>query len=310
MYDEIVAVLAAHQLGVFARFQLLEQGIASSLIDRRLASGQWLRVAPGVYALPGHADSWARRLWIVYLAAGPRATVSHESAAASHHLRQFPPDGLALTMPHPHHARVAGATVHQTRFLPSHHVELLYGRRTTTVARTLVDLATFARRRDLELAYEDAILTDRLSHARMSRCFTEVLHPARRGLRMLGEILDERGPGFVVPASDLERMLFGVCARVGLSPVRQHPHPGREIVDGCVDGALPEAKLILEADGRRWHARVDALRHDRRRDKAAGRAGWQTLRVGHEELSEDPRREAETIREIYDERCRLLSSST
>ena len=70
-----------------------------------------------------------------------------------------------------------------------------------------------------------------------------------------------------------------------------------------------EAKLILEADGRRWHNRVAAQRHDRARDKAAARAGWQTMRFCHEELADDADGEAQAIRETYEERCRLLSGA-
>src|SRR3954454_13592628 len=111
MLDAIVAELAARQLGVFARFQLLDRGVTQRVIDRRLASGRWIRLAPGVYGLPGHRDSWAQRLWVVYLAAGFDSMVSHESAAASFRVRQFPEGPLTVTVPHPRHQRVAGAVV-------------------------------------------------------------------------------------------------------------------------------------------------------------------------------------------------------
>jgi very-short-patch-repair endonuclease len=126
---------------------------------------------------------------------------------------------------------------------------------------------------------------------------------------MLADILDERGPGHVPAASELERRLFSVCDLVGLQPVRQFPLPGRQAITGCVDAALVEAKLILEADGRRWHSRVADFRRDRERDKAAGRAGWHTMRFCHDELVEDPEGEAEGIRETYEQRCRLLAGA-
>jgi very-short-patch-repair endonuclease len=102
-------------------------------------------------------------------------------------------------------------------------------------------------------------------------------------------------------------MLFGVCGRVGLEPVRQFSLPGRGDITGFVDAAFIEAKLILEADGRRWHDRVANQRHDRHRVNAAARVGWQTLRFGHEELVADPEGESEIIRETYDERRQLLA---
>lgn len=307
MSDHIVAELAARQLGIFARFQLLEADVSSSFIDRHLRTGRWRRRATGVYELPGHAGSWAQNLWVVYLAAGKNAVVSHEASATSHEAPGFPPNALTLTVPHPEHQRVPGATVHQSRVLRRHHWVMLYGRRTTTLARTLVDLAGSTSRGRLDAAYEHGLLTGRLTHAGMAATFTELFHPSRRGMLLLGDVLDSRGPGHVPAASELERRLFSVCELVGLEPARQFPLPGRQAITGCVDAALVEAKLILEADGRRWHSRVADFRRDRERDKAAARDGWQTLRFCHEELVENDRGEADTIRAIYDERCRLLA---
>jgi very-short-patch-repair endonuclease len=308
MVDLVVAELAARQCGVFARCQVIDAGGDDSLVRRRRRSGRWHTCAPGVYGLPGYAETWDRRLWIAYLAAGVHSVVSHEAAAALYRLPGFLRRMITLTVPHPEHQRVAGAVVHQTRSLPDHHWINLFGRRTTTLARTLVDLAPRMSRARLDAAYEHALVTDHLTQARMSRCFTELLVPGRRGMAKLGSVLDARGPGFVPAASELERMLFETCRLAGLAdPVRQFPLPGRAAVTGCVDGAYVEAGLILEADGRRWHTRVGDFARDRARDKEAARVGWQTLRFCHEELTEDPDGEAEAIRETYDQRLALLA---
>src|SRR4029450_319780 len=112
----------------------------------------------------------------------------------------------------------------------------------------------------------------------------------------------------VPAASALERMLFETCRLAGLAdPVRQFPLPGRAAVTGCVDGAYVGARVVLEAEGRRWHTRVGDFARDRARDKEAARVGWQTLRFCHEELTEDPDGGAQAIRETYDQRLALLS---
>jgi len=307
MIDRPVHELAARQCGVFARFQLLELGLHPSTIKRRVASGTWIRLAPGVYGLPGRTDSGPRRLWVAYLTAGIDAVVSHESAAHDQRLPGWPEGPPTLTVPHPQHQRVTGAVVHQSRYLPRRHWLNLYGRRTTTVARTLVDLAASSSRTRLELGYEHAVLVGNLSHAAMAATFRELLRPGRRGMHKLAAVLDARSPRDVLPASDLERLLFDVCDRAGLTPVRQYPHPGPQVQAGCVDAALVEARLILEADGRRWHNRLADQARDRWRDKEAARAGWQTLRFCHEELSFTPEQEASTIREVYDRRCALVA---
>ncbi len=307
MLDAIVAELAATQYGVFARFQLLALGASDKQIERCLKSGVWIRLAPGVYGYPGHRTTWNRRLWVAYLAAGERAIVSHHSAAADYRVAGFPRRDLHLTVPHPDHQRVSGATVHQSRVLPAHHIIVLNGRRTTTLARTLVDLAPHVSLARLDHAYEHAIVTGRLTYAKMARTFRELATPSRKGMSKLGHVLDERGPGYVAPASELEAMLHEVVAHAGLPPlVRQHPLPGHHGVEGCVDGALPQARLIMEADGRRWHTRLANLAHDLARDKQAARVGWETLRFIFVELTNDCEESASTMRDVYNERLDLL----
>lgn len=59
-------------------------------------------------------------------------------------------------------------------------------------------------------------------------------------------------------------------------------------IEGLVDRAWPEVHLILEIDGRRWHARERDMARDRRRDRQAAAVGWQTLRVLGEEIRDIP----------------------
>jgi very-short-patch-repair endonuclease len=101
-------------------------------------------------------------------------------------------------------------------------------------------------------------------------------------------ILEERGPGYVPPASRLERLAFDCLVDGGLAvPVRQHPLPSRA-GPGRVDLAYPDARLIIEADSRRWHTRVADFEVDRRRDNEATALGWQVLRVTWRDLVDRP----------------------
>ena len=61
----------------------------------------------------------------------------------------------------------------------------------------------------------------------------------------------------------------------------------QHIFEGLVDLAVYESKVILEADGRRWHAREQAMARDRQRDREAARQGWLTLRFVHRDLVHD-----------------------
>ena len=304
--DDLIAALAGNQAGTFSRSQVLDLGGDDDLIHRRRRAGAWLRLRPGVYGFADHRDTFDRRLWIVYLAAGPDPVVSHDTAAAQRGQPGFRKEALHLTVPHPQHQRVLGATVHQSRTLPGHHWVLLRGRRTTTYARTLVDLAATTGRAQLDLGVQHGIITGQLTIGGMARTFEDLLVPGRRGMAKLGSVLDERLTGERPPSSELERLLYEVCARVGLRPERQYRHPGTHGIEGCVDGAFPDARLIVEADGRRWHTRVADFARDRDRDNQASRVGWDTLRFPWEELVGSAEDAAATLRDTYELRRDLF----
>jgi Transcriptional regulator, AbiEi antitoxin/Protein of unknown function (DUF559) len=301
--DVAVTALAERQFGCFSRAQVLELGGSDDLIHRRIRSGRWVRVAPGVYSIPGIPMSYLRRLWVTHLTAGPDSVVSHESAAALLHLTGFPRGPVVLTVDHPSHLRVEGAFVHQITDVAPHHVWLLDGLRVTTTPRTIVDLASVCSRARLAIVLDDALAAKKVLRAGVARCLFEVLRPGKRGLGKLVSILDERGPGYVPPASELERLLFAALQAGGLpDPVRQFPLPGRGAVDGLVDAAYPDARLILEADGRRWHTRQRDLARDALRRNEAARVGWQTINFLWEELTQDPEGVADTVRDTLAQR--------
>jgi Protein of unknown function (DUF559) len=81
-------------------------------------------------------------------------------------------------------------------------------------------------------------------------------------------------------------------------PVQQMPVPGHRPSHGLVDAAYPHARLILEADGRRWHTRVQDLRRDHERDSQAARAGWQTLRFVYEQIVHAPDEVAAVVADV------------
>jgi very-short-patch-repair endonuclease len=115
----------------------------------------------------------------------------------------------------------------------------------------------------------------------------------------LAQVLDGRGDGYVAVQSELERALFTALARAGLpAPVRQMPLPGRGAVEGLVDGGYPDARLVIEADGRRWHTRVRDMRRDYARVAEAARAGWQTLRFLYEQIIGDPDEVCAVVRDV------------
>ena len=290
-FERQLSTLAAGQCGVFSRAQVLAREGSTSLVTRRLASGAWEVRHPGVYAISAVPWSWHQDVWAALLAIGRRATVSHETALCLHGLGDdlVPRQPLTFTIPHGGHARVAGAVVHQIDDLAPVDVGLVDGLPTSRPHRAVVEVAATVGRRRLGNIVDELLVAGRSSHDRIATCLARVVRPGKPGVRLLGDVLDERGDGYVADASELERALFAALGGAGLRlPRRQVPLPGRGALEGLVDAVYDDAKVVLEADGRRWHTRIRDLKRDHLRDAEAARVGWQTLRFLFEQIMGDP----------------------
>ncbi|HVF76257.1 MAG TPA: DUF559 domain-containing protein [Acidimicrobiales bacterium] len=297
MTDAPIADLAARQHGLFSRSQAADRGATNVVVYRRLQAARWLAVAPGVYSLPGWPDSWHRRLWLAHLDVGLHSVVSHEAAAALHRLTTYAPGPVTVTVPHGDHERPAPYEVRQSTDLRPHHLTTVDGLPTTTPARTLVDLAARRRPDRLTRALDDAHLTRMCRVEDVLAVYDELKRPGKRGMRLLGRLLAARGPGYVPPESVLERRLLKVLAAGGLpAPVRQAPLPWRPQQPSRVDLLYPAQRVIIEADGRRWHSRTDQMAADRRRDREAQIHGYGVYRFVWEEITKQPEMVCDTVR--------------
>lgn len=297
--DARIALLARRQASTFARAQALAAGLTDSSIKRRLRSGRWERTHPGVYRLAGLAPSWASEVWAGLLAAGPLAVVTHETALGMHGSSHVPPRPVTLTVPHGGHARLAGVFVHQIDDLRPHHVVDLDGLPVSSAARAVVEGAATLGRRQLGRVLDDLVFDRRTSYPQVSTCLAEVARRGKPGVAKLGLVLDERSDGAVPPGSELERAMLAALHDAGLPPPqRQVALPGNGEIDGLVDAAYPDCRIILEADGRRWHTRVRDLARDHARDAQAARAGWQTLRFLYETIIHDPAGMCATVADV------------
>jgi hypothetical protein len=302
-----VAQLLGRQHGLAATRQLHRLGVPSSLIRRQLDSGAWERVAPGVVGVVGHRESWHRSLWLGALHAGPDAVVSHESAAELHGFRQVERGRVRLIVPAGSGPAPDFAQWSRRSDLIPADTAMVHGLTVTGVARTVVDLAADLHAARLRLLLEDAIVRRRCTVESVGATLERVRRSGKRGVTKLDDVLDDLGPADGLPRSELERLADEAIRLAGLpEPVHEHPLPGRGVVTGFVDRAWPDALLILEADGRRWHERRQQMVRDADRNLEASRAGWHTIRLCWEHLAHDLAGTADTLRQIHAERRRLL----
>lgn len=297
MPDQKITELASRQYGLFSRHQAFQLGATPRVVHRRLDSGRWQRVAPGVYSLAGWPPSWRRSLWSAHLHVSPASVVSHEAAAALHGLVLFPPGPVILTVRHGDHERMLqDGRVHQSTDLVPAHATRIDGLPVTTVARTLFDLAAVAGRERLGRSLDEAQVSKLCPLSDVQALYEQLRRPGKRGMKRLGQLLAVRGPGYVPPESMLERRLHRVLDDPRLPKARrQFQLPWRRCTEQRVDLAFPDHKVIVEADGRRWHTRMDQMAADRCRDREALNHGWRVYRFVWEEITRDPQMVRETI---------------
>ncbi|MEY2434383.1 MAG: hypothetical protein QOC92_4108 [Acidimicrobiaceae bacterium] len=307
--DEVATDLARRQQGSFAGWQLDEHDVPSALRTRRLGSGVWRRALPGVYVLPSAPSTFQQRLWIGWLAVGPLATVSFESAAQVRCIPNVLRNRLTFTVAHSGYQRIPGVTIHQLSDVLPGHVTSIDGLPVTTVPRTVVDLAAVVTSKRLLHIVEDTKHAGLASYVEIGECLASVARRGKPGVRALTRVLDTFQGGKATPNSRLERDLLEAIRRGRLPlPIAQFPFPGRQFVKGCVDFAYVDAKLVVEADGRRWHTRIQDIARDHERDGDAAEAGWLTLRLLYEHIVGDPEGTARRVRAVLKQRRSQLAS--
>ncbi len=295
--DVALAQLAAEQHGVVTVAQLAALGFAASSIRRRVLNGTLHRVGRGVYAVGQPRLSWAGRKLAAVLATGPDAVLSHISAAQVWHLLEDRGGELHVTVARAIH-RAAGTGrrgsqvhVHCVRSLHAHDVARRDSLPLTTVTRTLLDLADDAADRDDERLLRRALRQAELLELVQEHQLHEQLARAhgRGGAPRLAALIAD-GP--TPTRSELEDRLLAL--------VRAHrlgdPHVNARVgVPGGtfeVDLLYAQERLIVEADGARYHSGRFARRTDAERQARLEAAGYRFVRVTWDEVT---RRAEETV---------------
>lgn len=144
---EALVAIASQQGGYFTAHQALLAGYAYPRHHYHVQSGNWERVARGIfrlrdYPLPEREDLIVLSLMSHDHSGQPQAVFSHETALALHDLSDVNPARLHLTVPPGFRRQLpAGIVIHRGT-VPSEDWEERDGYRVTTSLRTLTDIAS------------------------------------------------------------------------------------------------------------------------------------------------------------------------
>lgn len=281
--------LAGSQHSVVGREQALAYGMTPGQIDARVRRKRLEIAARGVYRVPGSVRTWEQRLMVAVLAAGIGAAASRLSAAALWKLPGFGQGPIQVTQGRGPSSRNPAVGLHDSRFLPAHHVREVVCIPATCPERTLFDLCGSVHPGRAERAIDNALAMALTTVPRLAMMLAETGARGRTGTALFRKLLVARAGGYVPPASELEALLMKVLEMAGVAqPSRQVTVGGTRAPIGRVDFAYLPAKILIEADSRRHHSSWSDRQADHRRDLLLAAAGWRVLRVNWHQLLNEP----------------------
>jgi very-short-patch-repair endonuclease len=282
--DAEVAALSRRQHGAWSRAQALACGAGTSLIARRIRTGRWIWLDTGVYGDPAVPPTWHRSVMVAVLAE-QEAAASHRAGGVLHRLEGIRCGRPEITVPARASARGRTARVHRSNDIATTRVD---GIPCVTLGQVFVDLAQVVSEERLRRALAARADRDRRALDEVRDRYSVLAPRGGRDLRPLRDALERFGAGTLPSETELERHLRWLVEQPEIPPVRwQASFPGRSAGPQRVDGVIEEWRLVLEADGRAWHTRVDDFERDKRRDGEAAAAGYLTLRFTWYQLTRD-----------------------
>ncbi len=276
-----MAEVAERQHGVVSVRQLETTfGYSPSAVKREVAAGRLHRLHRGVYAvghrlIPDHGDCLA-----AVLTCGPKALLSHGSAAWLWGISRYGPAPLHVTSPVPRKPRPP-IRLHHSRILAEADRAIEENIPVTALPRTLLDCAAECRfshlRRMLERSEEmrlfdlgpiEELLERSRGHAGWGRL--------RRAIALYQPVPFTR--------SDFERQFLEAVLRAGL------PRPATNFVEAGfeLDVYWPEHRFAVELDTYATHGTNAAFERDHLRDEDLLLAGIALTRVTDVRFHREP----------------------
>jgi very-short-patch-repair endonuclease len=265
-------------------------GLAPRTVSNWVASGRLHRRYRGVYLL-GHEAITAKGRLMAATLAYDEGVLGYRSAADWRGIFHSARAKVDIIVPGRSKRGQPGIDLHLVRSLDPRDVTIHDGVPTTTVARTLLDLAEVLPLRQLERAINEA---ERL---RIFDGFAiqELLARShgRRGLKALSAVLADFRPEQTL-RSEMERLFWELCHDYGL-PI---PDMNKAIGDLTVDAHWPGTDLIVELDSVSFHLNRKAFEADRERDAVLLLAGYRVIRITYRQLTREPEAVAHRIRTL------------
>jgi very-short-patch-repair endonuclease len=275
--------LIARQDGVLTLSQAARHGINRAAVQRRVASGAWIRVGRGVYFVADRPATPRARLRGTVFELGEHAVVAGPTAAWWHGLLSRPPHTTTICLPRGRHGiRRDGLSV-MRRDLDSSDVRVRQGLAVTSIPMSVLDAAV----QDGAAVLDHALLRRRVTIDEIVDVHSR--YPRRHGAPRAAALIDAVVTG---ARSEAERIAHGLLRSAGITGWR----PGVEIGGYEGDVVFDRHRLIVEVDGFASHSGQHEFQRDRTRQNTLVANGWTVLRFTWADLTERPDQVIATIR--------------
>ena len=292
-----IAERASSQLGLITIPQLTSLDITEGQRRAMLASERWERRGRRVLADRAAPHTDFQDLLASCLDT-PGSVVTGETASWLVELSGFRPRPVQLLVKRGGNHRPADAVLHETFWLPDRHTQIVHGVPCVSDARLAFELASLVSPRRLRRLVDRLKTTRGMEYAEMARVAAELWRRGKPGSAEMRLVVDERVPGYVPPASELEAVYRDLCDDFGLPQGVRQLNAGGTAWIGRVDVAYLSRKLLIELDSRRWHDTSTAFDDDRERTNALVAAGWRVVRITWRMLHDEPGKVAALLRSL------------
>jgi very-short-patch-repair endonuclease len=291
--DVALARVAKRQHGAFTRAQAAQAGLSEAQIQGRITRDAWVCVLPGVYRAAGTPETRGLQLTAALLWAGPTAVV-FGSAAAELWPMQVVARKPEIVVATAVRRRSAKVVVHRSDDRAALQVCRRDGFPVTSAAATLVALAATVDATTLEDAFESARRHRIVTVSSMRRYLDVYGRRGVRGAAPMRTIVDAVDP--TAPSrSRLEVLTRQLLVAHGITNfVREYPMSwnGRTYY---FDFAFARQRVILETNGRTWHADPSDYERDNEKWSVPGRYGWRIVFATWEKVTDHPRQLLEEL---------------
>jgi hypothetical protein len=188
--------------------------------------------------------------------------------------------------------------VHRSTTLTLSDITVVQGVPCTTFPRTLLDIAEVIRPNQLERAFEQAEQLEVLDFGSLADQIER--NRTRRGAKRLRTVMEDYTAGHGVPWTKIETDLKALVTAAGL-PL---PEMNRFIVLDDGEPAIrpdfywPAHRVVVQADGWKFHRSRAAFERDRRNDQRLLAAGYRVIRITYRQIHTEPERIAAMIRTV------------